>query len=341
MASAQSTVAAPVAVPLGIGRQRSNMAPRFFTGRESWVFRADAIDQLCGHHAELIGEAVTVPERVDYLVYSPRRDAGLGPFGLRLRSGSHALAVTESRLIVSRDAHQPEHPPTIRAVPFADVLAVELGEALTLGWLVVRFNDGGQTASETIVFQSSGIEHFRAALRAWRQRAAPGTTGNPSRDAWQSLFTSSPAYLRSQIAPVVLDGERLDAALLGAETWSAPSRRRRTCVTAPAACVVTNRGLLMAQSEPPYEPGALVFAVNVACVDLRAIRSASARAVDEHGRPVATLVLDTQAGMATHRIVVPLGGRSVEDLETAIEHVMRTEVACRRRSSDAHESSDT
>ena len=35
---------------------------RFFSGRESWVFRADALEQLCGFHPELIGQVLSSDE---------------------------------------------------------------------------------------------------------------------------------------------------------------------------------------------------------------------------------------------------------------------------------------
>jgi hypothetical protein len=141
---------------------------RFFSGRESWVFRAHAVSELCGHHAEVMARALQEAEPLEYLLYSPLREVTLGPFALRGPSGSHALAVARDRLIISRDPHAPSSPPIVCQIPFSRLLCTEIGEALTLGWLVVRFAAAGGLASETVFFQSSGIEHFRAAVRAIR-----------------------------------------------------------------------------------------------------------------------------------------------------------------------------
>jgi hypothetical protein len=67
---------------------------RFFTGHESWVFRAPSVAELCGHHAELIASATQPAEPLAYLLSSLLREVSAGPFGVAGPCGSHALAVT-------------------------------------------------------------------------------------------------------------------------------------------------------------------------------------------------------------------------------------------------------
>jgi hypothetical protein len=257
---------------------------RFYSGHESWVFQAHAVDELCGHHAGLVGGALRPGERPDYLLYSPLREIAAGPFGLERTRGSHAIAVTSDRFIVSRDPHRATQTPVVRDIPFSSVLAVELGEALTLGWLVVRFVADGRATSETICFQSSGIDHFRAAARAWRARAdsasAPGAAPAPASAPApeDDERAPGPSYLRHQVSPLLLSGERACVALHAGEVWRPDTARRRSaCVSREISCVVTDRALVVAQSEAPPRRGTLVFAVNVTLIDRRAIRDVAVR----------------------------------------------------------------
>src|SRR5712692_5028150 len=75
-----------------------------------------------------------------------------------------------------------------KCIPFANILDIKVGEALTLGWLVVRFVTQERVAEETIFFQSSGIDHFRAAVRAWRRNAGR-TTPAPSAQEWEPVVS--------------------------------------------------------------------------------------------------------------------------------------------------------
>jgi hypothetical protein len=301
-----------------------HMTHRSFSGRESWVFRARAVEQLCGHHAKLVGEVLAPGEQVACMVYSPLRTAGAGPFGLKAQSGSHAVTVTDSRFVITRDPHQPRQPPTARAVAFDDVLSVDLGEALTLGWFVVRFNHQGHADSETVIFSSSGIPHLRAVVGVWRSRAHPGHANGAAAESWKQVWSDTPAFLLTQLAPLVREGERLRAALWGAETWSAPVRRRATCLSTQTLCAVTDDGVLLVRSESPPERGTLVFGVQATCLDRRAVSGASVEVSDVSGFPLPSLVLDLEAGASALHIAAPFGGRSERDLENAIDHLPLT-----------------
>jgi hypothetical protein len=103
------------------------MSPRFFSGRECWVYRANALAELCGHHPDLIEQAPGEIEP-EYLLYSPLRETNRGPFGLEGPSGSHALALTAKSLIISRDPHRADEQRTVVEIPLTSVLIMALGE---------------------------------------------------------------------------------------------------------------------------------------------------------------------------------------------------------------------
>jgi hypothetical protein len=138
------------------------MSPRIYSGRECWVYRASEPDELCGHHPELIGQALR-GDPPDHLLYSPLRESNRGPFGFAGPSGSHAVALTARSLIVSRDQHRRATVPSVRSIPLASILTIAIGEALTLGWLAVHYAAESRLETEIVFFQSSGIEHFRHA----------------------------------------------------------------------------------------------------------------------------------------------------------------------------------
>lgn len=302
------------------------MTERFFSGRECWVFGAARPEELCGHHADLMARALGHDEPVGYLLYSPLREASGAPFGVRDGSGSHALAVTDRRFIVSRDAHQPGRPPIVRGIPFADVLAVDLGEALTLGWLAIRFAVRGDGAAETMFFPSAGIDHVRAALRAWR--AAVGLFGpRPCPDrAWEPVWSRTLPWLHSQTAPLLL-GDEPRAVLHVAETWHQPvGRRSPVCLAGAGLCAVTDSVVLLAQGERPDRPGALAFAVQVTCLDRRNVRRAEVVAPHAAAGAGTVLALDVQVGAVEQRVTMPIGRQAAVDLERVLLELRRPDI---------------
>ncbi len=299
------------------------MTQRFFSGRESWVFRADALEELCGHHPDLVGQVLSAGEPLEYLLYSPLREVDAGPFGLKGPSGSHALAVTRDRLIVSRDPHQPGRSRTVCQVPFASILTVELGEALTLGWFVVRFAAAGQLASETVFFQSSGIEHFRGAVRAWRASGIATADSRRYAEGWDGICAQSPPYVRNQLAPLILEGERPQAVLHVDETWYPAAGRRTTCASAAGVCAVTDRALLLVQSERPYQPDALVFAVNATCLDRRVLRNITLARNESPSSELLTMALDIQVESVGLQVKMPVGRPAAGALEGFLAEARR------------------
>lgn len=303
------------------------MTGRFFSGHESWVFRADTLEQLCGFHTELVGQVLSSSDALEYLLYSPLREASAGPFGLAGGSGSHALAVTRDRFIISRDPHQPQLPRSVREVPFASIVTVEVGEALTLGWFVVRFAAAGRLASETVFFQSSGINLFRDAVRVWRRNGVSVAAHDLSSSDRRGIWDHVPAYLRTQVEPLILEGEDPQAVLTMDETWSpATAHRLPTCLSAVALCIASNRGCLLVQSERPPRPGILVFAVNVTCVDRQAVRNIRIACDDSHP-DLLTLVFELDSESVGRQVQLPLGRTPPEVVERFLADARRDDRA--------------
>jgi len=302
------------------------MTPRFFSGRECWVFSAHAVQDLCGHHADLIGRALgdRTPE---YLLYSPLRETRHGPFGLVGPYGSHALALAATDLIISRDPHQAHERRTVRIVPLTRLLTISVGEALTLGWLVLRFVVDGQCAFETVFFHSSGIAHFREFVQRWCGRLPAGDTPAVADQRWRAMLRSTPPYLRDQIVPLLRETDTIQWMLSGSEEWAAPIERPR-CVAAPVLIVVTDRAMIIAESERPDRPGHLVFGVNVVCVSRSSLTSVRLEPRDPLQPSVSTLSLTVETSGVAATVSVVIGVRSdrVRDQITALKQLLRPNV---------------
>jgi hypothetical protein len=257
-------------------RPRETTARRFSSGRECWVYPVPAPEDLPGYHPELIRSALDPREPLGCLVYAPLYAASGGPFGISGASGSHAIAVTPDRILVSRDPHRDGAPRSVLRIPLDSVRRIEIGEALVLSWLVLCFSVGGQLRSETVFFQSSGKRHFEAVIRALRSRAGLAPAGSGPKDpGWLAAESGSPPYLRGELAGLVLDGERPLVVLRSTERWGADRtghQRFRRCLSPSALVVLSDRAILFVESEQPSRPGGLVFGVNTTVVERLVVR---------------------------------------------------------------------
>ena len=232
------------------------------------MYRARTPSELCGHHLELIEQALGGNEP-EYLLYTPLRETDRGPFQFEGQSGSHALALTKSSLIVSRDPHRSDVARTVCRIPLTNIVTLCLGEALTLGWLVVRFVNSGEIEQEVVFFQSSGSTHFRDLVRLWighlssRRGACPGVT------RCQTDGSPSPAYLSGQLDPLIAGVDHVDV-FHAPEAWAGVNGKHR-CRCASTSVAVSSSCVLLAESERPLRPGTLMFGVNVICLPRRVL----------------------------------------------------------------------
>ncbi|NSW85588.1 MAG: hypothetical protein HPY84_04605 [Syntrophobacteraceae bacterium] len=250
------------------------------SGRESFVFRAAHPRELFGSHGELIEAAMGSDERLLYLLYSPMWEGERAHFGITSQPASHALAVTDRRFIISRNHHTRDGIPTVHSIPFHSVLAVESGNALLQGWFVIRFSTEKNPDSICILYKSTtGRDLFCQAARSYRSLAhhlppsAPDSNLRKA-DRWNNI----PVEARKGIEALILAGESPCRWISSTETWIMKKRRfRRTpvCLRPAGAMALTNRGILYAVTEPPLRHGMLNFAVNISCIPLEIVRSAT------------------------------------------------------------------
>jgi hypothetical protein len=299
----------------------SSRVPRWTSGRECWVFRAETPDQLCGHHPQLISSALAPSEPLHYLLYSPIFDAKDGPFRVGGAPGSHAVGITPRRLLISRDSHAGSSPRSVTRIDLEAISSVELGCALAMGWLVVRFSGPQGAGACRVVFGAQGMGHFRAVVRAYRAPSADDRFVSGAALGWPEIWEGVPSYLRNELEPLIEEGERPLAILRSPERWTAEKRLWRTtpvCISAGGLLVVTSLGLLWAACEPATKPDGIAFGVNVTVVR-------SERVLDVGLGAQGTLgILRVQAGdrSCPHELEVPFDGGD-RDSAAEIVHLTR------------------
>ena len=285
------------------------------SGRECWVFRADDPEQLCGHHPELIRSALLAGESVRYLLYSPIFDAGGGPFRVGGMPGSHAVAITERRLLVSHDPHADGRSRSVLAIELESISCIDLGCALAMGWFVVH-HAAPRAATCPILFGAHGSTHFRSVVRAYL-----GQTGKqPDRETsggWSAAWEGVAPYLRAEAEPL-LDGATGPLAVVRvSERWSQQRRLWRwvpVCVSAPGVLVATAQAIVWAASEPRRAPDALAFGVNVTVVRPDRVVDVRVRPGREAESVAAVLQLTAGAGRSLRLLEIPF---DPEDAEAA------------------------
>jgi hypothetical protein len=241
--------------------------PRWTSGREGWVFRAESPEQLCGYHSQLVRSALVPGDALHYLLYSPLFESTDGPFRVGATPGSHSLGLTSSRLVVSQDPHAAT-PRSVATIELEEVSCLELGSALLFGWLVVRHAESGHPRRHTVPFNSRGMDHFRAVVRAYRRLGQQGSADSEAGLGWSDVWKDTPAYLRSEVEPLIDGSERPLAVVRSPERWEREKgwRRASTCGSPAGLLVATTRGALWAASEPRRRPEDLAFGVNVTVV---------------------------------------------------------------------------
>jgi hypothetical protein len=286
--------------------------PRWTSGRECWVFRAETPDELCGHHAELIGSALTPGETVQYLLYSPLCEARDGPFNVGGVPGSHAVALTTMRLLVSHDPHSDRGGRSVRAIDLGAVDSLEIGGALTLAWFVVRYSGPAGPASCPVLFSAHGLDHFRAIVRAYLDRRPHAPAVDASALRWPGVLRETPAFLASELAPLTRDMDPPLEIVRTPERWTRERRpwgSRAVCLSAMGLLAATPLGLLCAASEPPTSPGGVSFGVNVTAVRSDRVASAFVSSRTVNGTAVSLLRVHAGAASGGTELEVPFDER--------------------------------
>ena len=176
---------------------KSEGAPEYkSSGREPYVFRVESPDDLrglhIGVHADLMERALRRDEELLYLLYSPIFEAKKAPFGLHASPASHTVAVSKHRFIISENRHMKGIAPTIQSIPFGQVLYVQLGSALSLGWFGIQFVENEKPFCTTLFFTVTGMGHFETLIREYRRMTGANDDRFPKKIDWVNVWHRTP-----------------------------------------------------------------------------------------------------------------------------------------------------
>ena len=294
-------------------------------GREPHVFRAEGPEGLIGVHADLIAASLNPEERIHYLLYAPMREVGVTPFGIHAEPASHALAVTDHRFLISKDRHVDVVAPTVQSIPFSQVICVEIGNALLLGWLAIRFIQNGQLSCASLFYTARGAHHFERAVRAFRKMC--GKSQNETAEAnimWADIWEQTPKPQTEILKSIIIEEEKPAYLFRSTETWGTEKRRRKkVCLAADGLLLATDRGLIYAVDERPIAPHILSYGVNVCCIPTGALYSLTHIEKEEYG--ICRHILRMQAGKppAIFDIDIPIDGNTNDKVEDFVSAMQR------------------
>jgi hypothetical protein len=292
-------------------------------GRELHVFKADSPEGLLGVHTDLIASSLKPEERIHYLLYAPIREAGNAPFGIHAETASHALAVTDHRFLISKDRHIDKVTPTVQDIPFSQVICVEIGSALLLGWLAIHFIENGQLSCASLFYTARGSHHFERAIHAFRQLYGKTNNHWPAESIpWTEVWEQTPKPQTEILKSIILEEEKPAYLFHSTETWGTEKRRRKqVCLATEGLLLITDWGVLHAVDERPISPHILSYGVNVYCIPPGVLYSASYLEKEEHG--LCRHILRLQAGKppAIMNIDIPFDGNAHDNVADSVRAV--------------------
>lgn len=294
------------------------------SGKEPYVFRADGPEGLIGVHAELIASAVEPGEKIYYLLYAPIRKAGNAPFDIQAEPGSHAVAVTDHRFLISKDFHDEEAPPSIRSIPFDRILRIEVGSALLLGWFVVTFEDDGVLSKSSLFYTSTGSHHFEAAVREYRRLTGKTPAfSNETAIGWHAVWRLTPHSQIDFLKSLITDEERPVNILRFRETWMKVKKSdKKICLTTEGVILATDRrGCLHVTEEKPISPGILAYGINAFCFPIDIVRSALIVKGEKDNLAPGILRIELERTSVLVNHDLPLAQESFESAKEWLEHL--------------------
>jgi len=250
--------------------------------KETYVFNVDKPHNLLEIHAELMKEALRRDEELLYLLYSPICQEKRGPFGLHGTPSSHAVAVTSGRFVISENQHRKGIAPTVQSIPFCQVLYVELGTALPLGWFSIEFVVEDKPCCATLFFPATtGLKHFGSAVSEYRRMTRPShDLLSSNMMGWADIWRHTPKTLVDHFEPVILKDELPFNLLQSSERWITRKMRRKiipTCVSTNDIFVSTNFGFIYGTEDKSRDKSrdkSSKVGINVSCIPVGSVKSA-------------------------------------------------------------------
>jgi hypothetical protein len=254
-----------------------------FSGFQEDIYAVDVPGQLPGRHARLIEEALRPGEAIQHLLICPTWDTTTRPFGITAPRASHALCLTEARLIVSRDHHRRRPEPTVFSIDRGSFVGLEFGEALLMSWLVLYVRRGGTMTREGFYFPRHGNDFVAALLRTWRddwpahdqvKKCRPGL-------AQGEVLQAAGHFHQRLLRPLLAADEPCWRVTRRPPIWRTQQGWFRSWPVGLAywgTLLLTDRAFFHVWSEPPLGPTGYTFDHNLLCFSLPTLNHVECRA---------------------------------------------------------------
>jgi len=281
-------------------------------------------------HAHLMRKTLGRGEGLLYLLSSPIFPEEKGVFGLCATPGSHSVALTKHRFIISEDRHIEGIAPTVQSIPFDHMFYAELGNALFFGWFSIQFAVNNKPSRITLFFPATtGMKHFGIALQKYRGMTGPAYDQLPVHAMeWADIWRHTPKTEVDHLKPLILGEELPFNMLRSSERWILRKRGRKSIpvyLSTNGILVSTNFGLIHATDEPFTRPEIFSFGVNASCIAFDGLKSAELLEKSMHGKPLHFLQLKIARGNVTVDFDIPFDGSSLRDAEN-LAHFLAQEV---------------
>jgi hypothetical protein len=241
-----------------------------FSGCEEDIYGLAGPHLVDGVHGRLIQQALRPEEQVRHFLLCPIWDSRSRPFGIQAPRASHALCLTDSRLVIARIYPEKDRrAPETWSINRHALIGFEFGQALLMSWLVLHTLRQGTIVRETFYFPRHGNELVAALLHSWRASwpaFGPEQTG-PALSADGVVQSAGPFHARL-LKPILRADEVCLRACQRPPLWGSKWTwlgRRSVALAHWGTVLLSDRSLFYVRGEPPQGKDGYVFAHNISC----------------------------------------------------------------------------
>ncbi|MGQ9648464.1 MAG: hypothetical protein ACUVWO_18235 [Thermodesulfobacteriota bacterium] len=220
-----------------------------------------------------------------------------------------------------------EFAPTVQSIPFDQLLYVELGNALLLGWLSLELVVNDKPSCATIFFPAaSGMKHFGIAVPEYRRMTKPTHDLLPPKTIdWVDIRRHTPKTEVDHLNPLIVKEELPFNMLRSSEQWILRKRRRKNIpvyLSTNGVLASTNFGFICARGERPIRPDSVSLGGNVSSISFDVLRSARLREKRMYGRLLPFLRLELARGRVAVDFDIPFDRSNSEDAERLVDFLI-------------------
>ena len=183
-----------------------------------------------------------------------------------------------------------------------------------------------------LLYNATGRHHFAAAVREYRALIS-GHVGNGLLRAdqllWTDVWSHTARYQKKDLKSLVIARERPVTWLRSGELWTTERHWRKNklvCLTTAGICVATDYGLLSVIDEPAQQPNMSSFGVNVSCIALDAVQSATLLERTSHTILLGFLRLTLGRASVVMHFEVPFAEESRMGAEYLVDYLAQADM---------------